>query len=210
MIDKLYINGIDIQEEYGFFLGWKIISMPTIKTNYQTIAGADSVIDLTKANGRVFYNQRTIQLNMIHPSDSYQEDLDALMAFHGETCKISFESDAAHYFSGMIVVNSYDTKTHKLSMTASVYPYRFEKALTEFTVKNNRTIVISNDTMPVVPKVDVVGGTVTLAWKNYSKSLSAGSYYIDELYIDKKGSVSISATFGTADSVKISFRKGCL
>lgn len=210
MIDKLFINGIDIQDRFGFFLEWKFVSAPTFKANYQTIAGADSVLDLTKANGRIYYNQRTVQLNMVHPADEYQNDLDAMLVFHGEECRISFASDPDHYFTGRIVVGSYDTRTHKLSMSALVFPYRFETAVTTYTVKWNRIITLVNDAMPVTPMVDVVGGSATIAWKTYSKALSEGSYYIDELYLDKKESVELNVTLGTASSVKISFRRGRL
>lgn len=210
MIDKLFINGVNIQEQYGFFLEWKFISAPTFKANYQSIAGADSVINLTKANGRVFYNQRSVKLNMVHPNDEYQSDLDAIFMLHGEDCQISFLSDPNHYYSGEISVDGYDTKTHKLTMSALVYPYRFANSLTNIVFNSTGSADLENDSMPVTPKVQVIGGSATIAWKTYSKSLSAGTYYIDELYLDKNETVTLNVTLGTASSVKVSFRKGRL
>lgn len=207
MIDRLYINGIDVQERFGFWLRWRNISMPTIKSNYKSIAGADAAVDLTEANGRVFYNQRTIELSMMHPERDYHDDLDGLSALHGDKLKISFASDPTRYFIGRLIVGAYDSKTRKLSMSGDVFPYRFEKLETVYTVKNSRTIMLVNDAMPVTPKVEVTG-TATLAWKEYTQALGEGTYYIDGLELGKHEVLPVEVTLGSDSSVKISYRKG--
>lgn len=210
MIDKLYINNIDVQENLGFFLEWKIISNPEIKTVFQSISGADGAIDLTRANGRAFYEQREMSLNVIHASSEYQHDLDVIKSLHGDECKMSFASDPEWYYVGTLAIGEYETKTHKLAMSAIVYPFKLAKIETAYTIKSSRTINVVNDIMPVAPKVDVIGGTATLAWKTYTKNLSEGSYYIDELVLAKNETVAITVTLGTASAVKISYRKGRL
>lgn len=212
MIDRLYVNGVDIQKKFGFWLKWKSIDFPTLKTNYQPIAGADSVLDLTETDGRVYYNQRKISLDMVHPEKAYKQDINGIVSLHGDNCKIAFASDPDHYYIGRIVIDNYDTRERKLSMHADVFPYRFENHKTIYSVTNaTKTIVLLNDTMPVTPEVTIEQGCVaSLSWKTYTKSISGGgTYYIDGLDLSKKESLPISIT-ATGGTCTISYRKGRL
>lgn len=209
MIDKLYINGVDIEENFGFFLKWRTISFPVAKTEYVDIPGADSSVDLTEANGRVFYEMRYIDLGMVHPKDEYILDVDSLSRYNGEKVTISFESDAARYFSGRLHIEQYNKRDHDLVMRAEVYPYKFNKEETVYTVKRDKSIVLVNDVMPVTPKIEVTG-SATLAWKTYTQMLSDGTYYVDGLRLGKFENLILGITLGENSSVRISYRKGRL
>lgn len=210
MIDRLYINEIDTQDDLGFYLEWRTISNPEVKTVFKSIAGADGALDLTRANGRAFYEQREMSLSIVRASDEYRHDLDVLKSYHGDECKISFAEDPEWYYVGTLSVGDYETRTHKLAMSAIVYPFKMAKIETVYTVKSSKTIVLSNDVMPVIPKVEIIGGTATLEWKTYTKNLSEGTYYIDGLELSKNETLPITITLGTASAVKISYRKGRL
>jgi hypothetical protein len=208
MIDRLYINDIDVQDRLGFWLEWKIINYPTVKTNYQSIAGADSVIDLTEANGQVYYNQRSVKIGLIHPEKEYQNDLDSIIALHGDVCRVSFASDPTHYFVCRLIAEQYSVKDHKLNLTGDAYPYRFEKQQTVYTVKSPSSITLLNDAMPVVPKIEVIGESATIQWLTYTKVLSSGVYYVDELKLGKKEALTLNVSPANASTVKITYRKG--
>lgn len=208
MIDKLYINGNNI-ENLGFFLKWRTISLPVPKTDRVDIPGSDSSLDLTEANGRVFYELREIDLGMIHPNDDYILDFDSLCKYHGENVSISFESDPTRYFHGRLFVDKYNKRDHELVMRAEVYPFRFDKQETVYTVKTNKSIMLVNDTMPVTPKIEVIG-SASLSWKTYTKALSAGTYYIDNLSLSKHESLELAVSLGENSSVRVSYRKGRL
>lgn len=210
MIDRLILNGIDVQERFGFFLKWKVIQMPAKKGFYQEIPGADGRLDFTESNGRVFYDDRIIPIGFIHPGNDYQNDLDMLSSFHGEDCRISFASDPSHYFVGRFDIKEYDTKSHEIEATATVFPYRFETNETVYTINSDKTIRLVNDIMTVTPRVEVTGGPVTLEWGSYTKTLSAGSYYIDNFVLGKLETLELTVSFQSPGSVKIVYRKGRL
>lgn len=210
MIDRLLLNGIDVQEQFGFYLKWKVIQLAQKKGFYQDIPGADGQLDYTEANGRVYFENRAIPIGMVHPELDYRNDLDSLLSFHGEKCKISFASDPSHYFVGRFDVGEYDTESHELEATATVFPYRFETNETVYTISHDKTIRLVNDIMTVTPLVEVTGGPVSLAWGSYTKTLSAGSYYIDNLILGKLEMLDLTVSFQDSGSVRISYRKGRL
>ena len=209
MIDRLYINDIDVQNKHGFWLEWKKISAPSVKKSYQDIKGADGQLDFTEADGRVLYDMRTLTVNMVHPEKDYANDLDEIMSHHGERCYLSFESDPDHYYTGRLNLSTYDVKKRKLTASALVYPYRLEWQETIVKAMQDMTVKLYNDAMPVSPKVDVVG-SVTIKWRTYQKSLTTGSYYIDEFLLGKNEMLPVQVTFLTAGSVSFTYRKGRL
>lgn len=189
-IDKLYINGVDIQEEYGCWLKWRTLSTPSPKTNYIQIPGRDGDLDLTEALGDVYYNDRNLQISLVHPSDVWYDDYEQLVSqFHGKQCHVKFGNDPDWYWTGRLNVGAYSAKDHDLSMTAKVFPYKLSASeITESvtvsgaTEETAETVTLTAGRMNVTPQA-VVTGSVTLKWGSRTVALSEGTYYVSGLLL---------------------------
>lgn len=222
-IDKLTLNGTDIQTTCGFYLNWRRLSAPEPQIEMVAIPGSDRAVDLTETFGDVYYNQRTIEMGMTHPSDSWIADYDYMLAnFHGKICTIVFNNDPNWYWSGRVIISEYDSKTHKLSMVATVFPYKLASALTTVsktvsgvTQQNAQTVTLTKSRLKLSPKVTVVTADdsdyVTIRWSvgsgTATKAMSAGTYYIKGL---KVGSSDVTIDVWGTGTITFEYRKGTL
>lgn len=189
-IDKLYINGVDVQEEFGCWLKWRTLSTPSPKTNYIQIPGRDGDLDLTEALGDVYYNDRNLQISLVHPSDVWYDDYEQLVSqFHGKQCHVKFGNDPDWYWTGRLEVGAYSAKDHDLSMTAKVFPYKLSAdEITESitvsgaTEETAETVTLTAGRMNVTPQA-VVTGSITLKWGSRTVALSEGTYYVSGLLL---------------------------
>lgn len=189
-IDKLYIDGVDVQEEYGCWLKWRTLSTPSPKTNYIQIPGRDGDLDLTEALGDVYYNDRNLQISLVHPSDVWYDDYEQLVsAFHGKQCQVKFGNDPDWYWTGRLNVGAYSAKDHALSIAAKVFPYKLSASeITESvtvsgaTEETAETVTLTAGRMNVTPQA-VVTGSITLKWGSRTVALSEGTYYVSGLLL---------------------------
>lgn len=215
-IDKLYINGTDIQSTYGLYLKWRTLSAPVVKSNYKTVIGMQGDADLTESLGDVFYENRTLNLGMKHPASEWQSDYDGMLNnYHGKDVRISFGNDTGWYWSGRISIGEYSAKSHDLSMTASVFPFKRKTEQTVITESINAageesasTIQLTGSRLKVSPKLTVTSeGSLTIKWGSKTASLNAGEYYVDGLTVGAAGLTIKAWGVGT---LKIEYRKGSL
>lgn len=222
-IDKLSLNGVDIQETYGFYLKWRRLSAPEAQIDMIVIPGSDRAIDLTETFGDVYYNQRSIELGMKHPGDDWVDDYEGLLEnYHGQICTIVFANDPNWYWTGRVIVSEYDSKTHSLSMSATVFPYKLSGTLTAVsatvdgvTEANAETVTLTRSRLKLSPKVTVVtdddADSVNIRWTAggtvFTKSLSAGEYYIKGL---KVGRTDVTISVWGTGSITFEYRKGTL
>ena len=71
VVDKLYLNNVDIQNEYGFWMNWRVLSAPKPQLDYQVIPGMQGRLDLSESLGDVYYDDRTIDIEMTHVGDDW-------------------------------------------------------------------------------------------------------------------------------------------
>ena len=216
-IDKLYINDVDIQEQYGFWLNWRVLSAPAPQLSYQVIPGKHGRLDLSEALGDVYYDDRSLTINMTHPSDEWHADYQSFTsAFHGRSCYIKFSNDDEWYWYGRVIVGQYDSEEHSLSMTATVFPFKLatqetevETVVTATSQSNAQTISLQNGRMKVTPKVTVTGATngVNLKWGTNTTTLGNGEYYVTGLTLDE-GTLNVLA-WGDG-TVTFTYRQGAL
>lgn len=209
-IDKLYINGTDIQDKYGFWLSWRNLSAPKPRTKYEQIEGAHGAIDMTEANGDIFYEMRALDMDCIHPSFEWQKDFDNMLAdFHGKDCHIVFGNDPDWYWSGRLTIGNYNSKNHTLSMDANVFPFKFAKGLTHVIaqVTGSKELLLKNDRMPVIPLV-TVDAPVSLTIGDATIAVQAGEHKILGFELMPKSTTYI--TVAGDCNIDISYREGRL
>ena len=221
-IDKLLLNGTDIQTTYGFYLNWRKLSAPVPQVDERVIPASNKTVDLTETFGDVYYNPRTLEMGMTHPGDSWIADYDGLLAnYHGQKCTIVFNNDQNWYWTGRVIIGEYDSKSHKLTMTATVFPFKLSTTLTTVsktvsgvTEGNAQTVTLTKSRLKLTPKVTVVAtgsNSVTIKWggtgHETTQALSAGTYYIKGL---KVGSEDVTISVWGTGTVTFEYRKGTL
>ena len=216
-IDKLYIDNTDIYNEYGLLLNWRVLSAPKPQLDYKTIPGKHGRLDLSESLGAVYYDDRTISIDMTHVGDDWYSDYEKFVsAYHGKKVQIKFGNDPDWYWYGRIVVDDYSAKSHKLSASATVYPFKLSisetvvtQEITATTEQNAQTISLVNDRMAITPKVTVEGSTngVHLKWGSMTATVGNGDSYVAGLTLDE-GTLDVLA-WGDG-TITFTYRQGAL
>ena len=216
-IDKLYLNNVDVQSQYGLWLNWRVLSAPEPQLDYQVIPGKHGTLDLSEALGDVYYNDRTIKMDMIHLGNDWYSNYESFVSnYHGKKVQIKFGNDPNWYWYGRVVVSDYSAKSHKLSVSATVFPFKLSisetvvtQAITATTEQTAHTIALTNGRMPVTPKVSVEGSTngVHLKWGDMTAVVSNGNSYVTGLTLDE-GTLNVLA-WGDG-TVTFTYRQGAL
>lgn len=131
------------------------IGLPTVKTQTESVPGADGELDLTAAltGGPVFGN-RQIKLRFCFAPTGTFDFYSFAAAVHGQRLKLEF-SNKTGYYIGRYTVGTPDTSLDMTTfdVTIDADPYRFEPATTSITIPR---ILRSANTM--------VGKTPTLSY----------------------------------------------
>lgn len=215
-IDNLYLEDTNIRESCGFWLKWRTLSAPKAKERYISIPGANGAIDRTEALGEVFYEDRTLNIDMVHPESDWYSDYQELVSeYHGRKVKIAFSNDSDWYWMGRLSVGKYTAESHELTMTAQVYPYKFAVQENTYTATVDGAteatateLELDGSRMKTVPQVVVTtGSNVTLKWGDKTATLASGTYYVDGLTV---GNAGLTVSVWGTGTVNITYRRGTL
>ena len=217
VVDKLYLNNVDIQNEYGFWMNWRVLSAPKPQLDYQIIPGMQGRLDLSESLGDVYYDDRTIDIEMTHVGDDWYSDYERFVSnYHGKKVQIKFGNDPDWYWYGRIIVGEYSAKSHKMTASATVFPFTLSisetvvtQEVTATTEQTAHTIALTNGRMAVTPKVSVEGSTngVHLKWGDMTAVVSNGNSYVTGLTLDE-GTLNVLA-WGDG-TVTFTYRQGAL
>lgn len=217
VVDKLYLNNVDIQNEYGFWMNWRVLSAPKPQIDDQLIPGKHGRLDLSEALGDVYYDDRDIKIDMTYIGTDWYHDYERFVsAYHGKKMQIKFGNDPDWYWYGRLIVNDYSAKSHKMRVNAMVFPFKLSisetvvtQEVTATTEQTAHTIALTNGRMAVTPKVTVEGSTngVHLKWGDMTAVVSNGSSYVTGLTLDE-GTLNVLA-WGDG-TVTFTYRQGAL
>lgn len=212
-INGMFVDGESLQAD-GWFMKWRKLAAPIPKTDYTSVYGRDSSIDLTEASGDVFYEDRTVNLDMVYIGDDWNAAYSNLLnKIHGKKCMVQFTNDPYWYWSARLVANEFSHKSRSLSMNGVAFPYKlsileksYQASVSGATEQTATVLQLEGSRMRVSPKV-VVTGEVTLKWGSTTKTISAGTYYVRGLKVGLEG-VTLKV-YGTG-TVTITYREGSL
>lgn len=217
VVDKLYLNNVDIQNEYGFWMNWRVLSAPKPQIDDQLIPGKHGRLDLSEALGDVYYDDRDIKIDMTYIGTDWYHDYERFVsAYHGKKMQIKFGNDPDWYWYGRLIVNDYSAKSHKMRVNAMVFPFKLSisetvvtQEVTATTEQTAHTIALTNGRMAVTPKVTVEGSTngVHLKWGDMTAVVSNGDSYVAGLTLDE-GTLNVLA-WGDG-TVTFTYRQGAL
>lgn len=202
-------------------LGWLRESInfpaPQPQTNTIVVPGRNSPIRYTEALGRVSYQPRAFDITL--SCLKYREDFNRMAdeivnRYAGQLVNVILSEEPNLYCIGTLEITpNYDPLTHKGQLSLSCTDgdaYRYHTEETDVTVTGGGDIILSNDFMPVVPKVSVTDDA-TLKWQigadRFIKTVSTGTWTFPELEL---GSGENSIHITTAGSVTFRYREGRL
>lgn len=181
-IDRIGIKGagdndfVMLDTAFSLYPAWRTLSAAPEKTNFVKIPGMNGALDCSEEFGEVFYDMRTLSADCIYIGEDWHKDLSEFASkYHGKSVQIMFTNDPAWYWTGRLSISNYNAKDRKLTMKATVYPYKFRRDETVITSTGNETVTLRNGRMTVTPEV-TISGPVTLEWGSHTKALTASSY----------------------------------
>lgn len=216
MIADVSLNGTSM-----FGLGWlrESTDFPTPQSQTSTIVvpGRNSPIRFTEALGRVSYQPRSfsITLSMLGTRQKFNTMSEVLAnRYAGQLIKVILSEEPGLYAIGTLELEpAYDPLTGKGQMVITCsdgdsYCYHTDETVIQVT--GGGTVVLTNDAMPVVPRVGVTADT-DLSWSvgsdTFHKTISAGTWTIPELELGAGENTIAISTDGT---VTFRYREGRL
>lgn len=199
-------------DDWGLLLSSYDVEMPSPKTEYVDITGGDGTLDLTETYGRVFYNDRTITINLTALDDElrWTDKLDTIIAtLHGKTFKIAFDNNNQWYYNGRIEVNKYSTSKRlgKIVLKATCEPYKLKQLITTVkrTVNSSLSFDCVNARMETIPTFKVTA-PMTMIFKGNSYALKDEVKFNDLIFTEGDNLLQIN---GTGD-IEIKYQEGTL
>ena len=176
-------NKINTYTDWGLILGNKEISLPTPKTIYVDIAGADGSLDLTEAvTGETKYEDRTLKLPFTLQNkfmDLPSKVSEIANSIHGKRFKIFVYDDLDFYYIGRVSINEFKTSqaTGTITLEAICDAYKYKKNITTYTyeISGSKTILVANLRKRVIPVIKI-DSEMNIVFKGDSYAMSAGTY----------------------------------
>ena len=180
-------NNVSIHsyDDWGLLLSSVSIGLPSVKTEYIDITGGNGKLDLTEVYGKVFYDDRTITINLTALDDDLRWDdkLDLIAAYlHGKTFKITFDNNNAWYYYGRLSLDKYSTSKRlgKIALKAICEPYKLKHNKTLVVKQINGTTLVNcvNARMETMPTFSV-SSPMTMKFKDKTYSLDGEMKFSD-------------------------------
>lgn len=176
------------------------------KTKYVSVAGADGSLDLTKAHGEVFFEDRDkckFTFSVL-PSDemTFEERQTYVSNLLNGTDfdRITLDKDPDYYYSGRVTVDDYTEKKVKIRqiiVKARVRPWKFKQAETEVSFaldSTARIVTLTNGKRAVCPTIESTG-TAVVVFGGATFNLGAGTYkFLDLRLLQGANEVAISGS----------------
>lgn len=197
------------REDYGAIMNYARIVPPAVKEVYVDIDGGDSAIDLTEAVGGVTYEDAKIEFKFTLFSCEKAEQMRNNL--HGRRMDIVLEREPEYAYQGRVSCTNVnqDGRLYEACFTARVHPYKYERreSIHEEAVSGlEKEILLDNDRMPVMPRIEVEGN-VQLVYGGIRYRMGPGEYQIPEVTLQEGlNRLRLSGT----GRIRFTYRKGRL
>lgn len=229
-VDVLF-GDVKSHEDWGLKLETIQLSFPEAKTDQVDIPGSNGVIDLTEANGRVCYKNRTMTLTFSLDDDYVEWHLLSsriAKELHGKMIKCILPDDPNYYYEGRFSIDSKkkndvitdivitgDVHPFKLDVYSSSEewlwdPFSFEDGIIrsyhDIEISGTTSVSVIGSEMPVVPKF-ICSTDMDLEFNSSVFHLSAGETTDYDIILSEGENQLIFTGHGT---VTIEYRGGIL
>lgn len=143
MVKGIWFGDIHSYENLNLILSKVDLPPAAVKETFVDNPGGDGSWDLTEANGKVNYKNRTAKFTFsVLPEDDFEtKKTEVSNLLSGRRFKIVLDKDPEYYWDGRCSINKYESKKkeRKIVVAANVAPYKLKK---EKTIVN---VDLSND-----------------------------------------------------------------
>lgn len=173
---------------------WSLSSAELVE-EYVDVPGHSGQLDLSTVltAGVPYYGSRTFSATLESSEGTRMERrarIDQMVNWlDGWKQNIILPDDSLHYITGRIrVAELYNDPAHaSVQVTAICEPWRYNNSETVVGVTATDTeqtvALVNNGRLPVVPTIEVTGGTVNLAFEDSSWALGEGVYILPDIYL---------------------------
>lgn len=126
------IDGVKMREDCGLNIEKLTLPLPEPKTDTESPAGVDGVIDYSEVDGDVCFENRKIKIEFgVSPEDRWKfayalDKYDLLSMLNGRRSKVIFDDDPDFYYEGRLRVTSYTPYAivPKITVEMDAYPFK--------------------------------------------------------------------------------------
>lgn len=200
--------------DFGLILNSKDIPLPEPKTYIVDVPCADGSLDLSTAltGGVMKYKNRLIKLDFtIMKPWNQLESFKSIIAshLHGKIMKVIFDADTDFFYTGRCKVTNFNASVIPATLTIEVdaepYKMNIEETVISETISGEKTIIIDEQKMKVVPTI-TVSSDMTLTYKTKLHQLISGDNIIPEIMLYSAEDNEL--LFNGEGNVTIKFRGG--
>lgn len=215
---QLIINGYKTAEHGLWTLASCKITKATQAQSFVSVPGRFSPLDLSTAltDGVPYYGNAKLEA-VLESSEGTREERQERIEYmsnllDGYSLEIIHPDHPGRYMVGRVTVApQYNDLVHcAVKITATCEPWFYESTMQSVHVELTSTAQIveltNSGRLAMTPKVQVLG-TATLAYGDYSQTLSEGTYYLPELFLTPGTHEVVLSGSGT---VSFSYREGVL
>jgi hypothetical protein len=134
MVNGIRFGDIHSYENLNLILSKVDLPPAAVKTNFVDNPGGDGSWDLTEANGKVNYKDRTAKFTFsVLPADDFEaKKTEVSNLLNGRRFKIILDKDPEYFWDGRCSVNQYESnkKMRKIVVGATVAPYKLKQEKT--------------------------------------------------------------------------------
>lgn len=206
---------------YGWTLAAWRLSPPVQKTSYVERTGGDGSWDLSTvlSDGLPRYHDRELSVTLeLSTGDRLSRETiirQMVNSLDGMRVNIELPDDRYHYITGRLhVAREYNDNAHAaVSVTATCSPWKYNTTETAVVLTaaadEQSALLVNNGRLAVVPTLTVAGNgaAVLLAWGNFSRALSAGTYKLPDLLLTPGAH---DVTYSGTGTLKITYREAVL
>lgn len=179
----------------------KEIASPAVKVKKIDIEGADSALDYTDFFGEPKYEDMTHKFNFatIVPESEFLSLFSIVKnALHGKKMRIILDDDPLFYYVGRPHVSQFTNDRNigiiHIEVECEPYKYKVAKTVVSKAVSGTTAITLTNSRKRAVPSITTTA-TMTIAFGNFSRSVSAGTFTIPELeLVEGANTVTVTGT----------------
>jgi hypothetical protein len=212
MMKGIWFDEVHSYMDLNLILSEVNIPPATAKTSYVDIPGGDGSVDLTEALGEVKFKDRDCSFTFtVFPYEDFEakkQEISNLL--NGKRCKVTLDKDPDYYWVGRCFINGYasDKNLHKITVKATVGPYKLKTKQTTVTVPAGESVAtkLENGRKSVVPTITATENA-KIVFDGNTYNLGAGTHTILNIEL-KYGQNSIIVTSNSP--VRFTYQEGDL
>lgn len=187
------------------------------KLNFIDIPGADGSKDMSEQpSGRVVYGNRVLRWTFgLYPGENWgAKRRQVSRALNGKRLRITLDEDPDYYYDGRVAVRKYerDKLLRQITVEATCNPYQLrqhETVRTETVSTTERSILLTNENMPVIPQITVTVPT-TVGFNGNTFSLTAGTHRFLDIELQEGVNTLTAKTASGTGTITIKYQEGSL